>query len=291
MPIENRSNRKHREVVCLCDCGKTLNVQVSNLQSGNTLSCGCLAIELQHQKAINEMIGRVFGRLTVIGESSKSWPEHICYKCQCSCGNVVDVFSTDLRGGYTRSCGCLRRELSSERNAEDITGQTFYELTAICRVDDHIGVNGLHRTRWLFRCSCGRDVVRMPMNVKRGLSKSCGHAGNRLMERKIQDRLEERGVVFEHEGNPFDDLVNPETGCKLKLDFVITNKDGELIVVEHQGAQHFRDGSWFGQQQREITDNVKREYFKKHNIRYFETRFDEDYIAHIDRIIDENNCA
>lgn len=45
---------------CLCDCGKSVVVKLSNLQSGNTRSCGCFRHELHtlpgRDKAINDVI-------------------------------------------------------------------------------------------------------------------------------------------------------------------------------------------------------------------------------------------
>jgi hypothetical protein len=37
-------------------------------------------------------------------------------KCLCDCGNVTVVATGSLRRGDTRSCGCLRNELSGKRN-------------------------------------------------------------------------------------------------------------------------------------------------------------------------------
>jgi hypothetical protein len=45
--IEKTSERKSHTFVyrCLCDCGKYVNVPLSNLTSGNTNSCGCFSKE------------------------------------------------------------------------------------------------------------------------------------------------------------------------------------------------------------------------------------------------------
>ena len=64
-----------------------------------------------------------FGRLVVI--KSIGWTttteqrraRHI-YKCRCDCGAVTLVEHWQLLRGKTKSCGCLRRELSSERRRQ-----------------------------------------------------------------------------------------------------------------------------------------------------------------------------
>ena len=59
------------------------------------------------------MIGKVFGRLTVIAEapaSDTTKKKRVRYECKCSCGNTYVANGEDLRGGHTKSCGCLNRE-------------------------------------------------------------------------------------------------------------------------------------------------------------------------------------
>ena len=58
-----------------------------------------------------DLLGQRFGRLLVVKESDE--PGH--WVCVCDCGNTKTTTSANLRGGATRSCGCLRREVSSAR--------------------------------------------------------------------------------------------------------------------------------------------------------------------------------
>lgn len=61
-----------------------------------------------------DLTGQVFGRWTVLGFSHKNSQHHIFWKCQCSCGNVKDINGVSLRFGYSQSCGCLKRDITSE---------------------------------------------------------------------------------------------------------------------------------------------------------------------------------
>lgn len=48
--IENKkfpSGQTQTQYECKCDCGKIINVTRRNLLSGNTKSCGCLALEMR----------------------------------------------------------------------------------------------------------------------------------------------------------------------------------------------------------------------------------------------------
>jgi hypothetical protein len=61
-----------------------------------------------------DLVGLTFGRLTVVahdGARGKPKPRHY-WRCECSCqsGILVIAEGANLRGGNSKSCGCLRRE-------------------------------------------------------------------------------------------------------------------------------------------------------------------------------------
>ena len=60
-----------------------------------------------------DLTGQKFGRLTVISRAENKGKE-TCWKCQCDCGNEVIVQGNNLKNGHTVSCGCFRREKTSE---------------------------------------------------------------------------------------------------------------------------------------------------------------------------------
>ena len=61
------------------------------------------------------MIGRQFGRLTVLEDTGKRKRGNIIWTCLCICGNKPDVTGIQLKLGKTKSCGCLRKEMSRKR--------------------------------------------------------------------------------------------------------------------------------------------------------------------------------
>lgn len=68
-----------------------------------------------------KLTGQRFGRLVVLAEAG----DHQCptgakslWHCQCDCGAKCDVYGSSLTSGNTRSCGCLRLDLQSERSAK-----------------------------------------------------------------------------------------------------------------------------------------------------------------------------
>lgn len=60
--------------------------------------------------ATNIKVGQQFGRLTVLERLPRNDGHTSWWKCRCSCGKEKDVRGTCLTQGFTKSCGCLRRE-------------------------------------------------------------------------------------------------------------------------------------------------------------------------------------
>lgn len=76
----------------------------------NSLSTCLSNGEISMQKRI-DLANQTFGRLTVIFLGSSSNGNSL-WLCQCQCGNKCIVDSQQLQKGFTRSCGCLRSEIS-----------------------------------------------------------------------------------------------------------------------------------------------------------------------------------
>lgn len=62
---------------------------------------------LKPAKNFRDLSGRRFGKLLVIKPHRRRSPGRYTYLCLCDCGKEKEVFSGDLRAGYTKSCGCL----------------------------------------------------------------------------------------------------------------------------------------------------------------------------------------
>lgn len=63
---------------------------------------------------LHNLIGMVFGRLTVIERvPSDSKPR---WRCNCMCGEITEVYGSNLKNGYVKSCGCWRKERAGGLN-------------------------------------------------------------------------------------------------------------------------------------------------------------------------------
>lgn len=63
-----------------------------------------------------DLTGKKIGRLTVL-KLSDNEPQNgkIKWVCKCECGNIIEVFSSNLIREHTKSCGCLSKEKASKR--------------------------------------------------------------------------------------------------------------------------------------------------------------------------------
>ena len=125
-PTERRSRGR---VVweCQCDCGNLICVASDSLLNGDTKSCGCLRKENAKTMGENtreDLQGQRFGKLTAIRALDERISGQVVWECRCDCGRSVLVLANNLRGGKTRSCGCLQRE------PKDLSGLRFGRLSS-----------------------------------------------------------------------------------------------------------------------------------------------------------------
>lgn len=66
------------------------------------------------QKSFKDLTGQKFGRFTVISQAPHRYGRTHWY-CHCECGNTVSVVTKSLTAGLSKSCGCLDRQMASER--------------------------------------------------------------------------------------------------------------------------------------------------------------------------------
>ena len=55
-----------------------------------------------------DMLGKKYGRLTVLEKVNKLGSTRANWKCACDCGNTITISGKKLRSGHTKSCGCYR---------------------------------------------------------------------------------------------------------------------------------------------------------------------------------------
>ncbi len=107
--------------------GSNINVLAKIFKHDNYLISGILkerrvfrskseGIVFGHQLHRKNLVGKKFGRWLVIREvEEKKYDRQYQYLCRCDCGREKIVAKYYLTSGDSRSCGCLARELTSQR--------------------------------------------------------------------------------------------------------------------------------------------------------------------------------
>lgn len=124
--------REGKGWLCQCECGGTTITTTTHLKTGHTKSCGCLQKESATKTHLVDYTGETFGKLTIL-ERAASKNTRTMWKCQCDCGNIIEVAAAHLQSGNTLSCGCLRishgeykiRELLNRNNIKYQTEYMF----------------------------------------------------------------------------------------------------------------------------------------------------------------------
>ena len=109
---------------CCCTCGSTKIIRGDDLKSGAIKSCGCLQKQRISEDARIDLTGLIFGRWHVL-EYAYTKNRKTYWKCLCDCGNTQFVYSANLKGEKSKSCGCLQKEIASEvnRGRADVSGK------------------------------------------------------------------------------------------------------------------------------------------------------------------------
>ena len=279
-PKRDKNGRARRQFLCLCDCGNHTTALAEALVSGNKQSCGCYRKEITSKRRERILTGQKFHRLLVESEAFRD-VRGIHWNCLCDCGNRCVVIGENLITGTTKSCGCYNKEQITKREKAEIQGQKFGKLLA----EECVGQNAYKNYLWKCLCDCGAHVVVPATRLLTGETQSCGCMSSRG-EEKISKYLSEKEIYFT-KGKCFSDL---KYNGLLKFDFELLDRNYNTHLIEYQGIQHYeKQLSGFGDQQREITDKMKKDYCKINNIPLYEIKYDEDIETRMNEIIAQVN--
>ena len=90
---------RHAKWLCQCECGNIVSVQSNHLKSGAQSACSPAC---KHQIPVGSRIGAL-----IIIEPTHARAKNggaVIYKCQCDCGEICYVSSTELRAKRKTSC-------------------------------------------------------------------------------------------------------------------------------------------------------------------------------------------
>jgi hypothetical protein len=118
-------------------------------------------------RKILDLKGQKFNRLVAIERFILNKKTY--WVCDCACGNKINVELSKLRGSKTQSCGCLQKELMSNRKL-DLANKRFGNLT----VNKISNKTNSGNYAWLCTCDCGNETIVAGGHLTNGHTKSCG---------------------------------------------------------------------------------------------------------------------
>lgn len=299
--VYKKKNRDHY-YECICDCGQK-NIRASRhmLIKGDKKSCGCARKDAGKRRLI-DMTGRKYGRWTVLHRAndriSEAGTVTTMWTCQCECGTIKDVTARSLRTGMSKSCGCLQKEIASQKFADDLTGLEFGYLTPIERVESYRSSSKTKvavQAVWRCVCRCGNEIDVLAFSLKDGDTTSCGCKKQSKYEMYVEEYLQKCGYIKDvdyFKEKTFDDLLGVGGG-DLRFDFYVILSTGEHVLIECQGEQHYRSFDWYGGDEYfsklQANDQIKKDFCDEKAIKLIEVDYKKVLYDDVVNVLKNNN--
>lgn len=284
LPKEQGKKRKGK-FICPYD-NTVFECVVHDVNNGKTRSCGCYKKKNTSRLYKENLLGKRFGHLTIIGEATNSSYNKTRWHCKCDCGREKDVITQLLKEYRTTTCGnkdCpYFHKLKQEKRRAKIENRRFGKLT----VKNIVGQDKDNNFLWSCDCDCGtKNFITTANSLLSGNTKSCGCLVS-YYEEKIGRILDSLNYNYIPQKS-FKDCINPATKKKLRFDFYLPDYN---LCIEYNGKQHYESTSEIGWNTPEALkdlqkrDNIKKEYCAKNNIKlwiipYWEQQnINEEYI-------------
>ena len=247
-------NREHVKLQCQ-KCGNVLTPKKTELYKENNIKCNRCGRN-------NYSEGDIIGDLTL--KEFKIFDENvgIQWKCECKCGNILYLRTTDLQS--RRTCGLCKKV-----DPEDIVGKSFGKLIVLKNLNYYIGGSRIYECQ----CKCGSIVKVSRSNLLTGHTSSCGCVRSKN-EEIIGNILNQLNLFFE-KNQIFNNCINISN---LLFDFYVNNE----YLIEYDGEQHFKYSGrgWNNKENFEkthIRDLLKNKYCFDNNIPLIRIPYDAEY--------------
>lgn len=124
---------------------------------------------------LNDLTGKKFDKLIVL-EKAPSRARHVYWKCQCECGNIVEVSAESLKRNIPHDCGCVKlqlqkdKEQAKENKLNYLVGKRFGRLIVESCTEER--QNG--SVVWRCKCDCGNYKNVPTHSLQNNHTQSCG---------------------------------------------------------------------------------------------------------------------
>lgn len=182
--------------------------------------------------------------------------------CRCDCGTEKSVRILNILYGYSRDCGCGRKNMLRETRTKNLVGQKFGKLTVVELLEES---NKFNRRVYRCKCECGNEINVQSICLKNGHTSSCGcllsyhnmYINQWLTSQNIE-HITEYPVVIDN--------------VRYRFDFYIPDYN---LFIEYDGEQHFITPRYHGDDSKanqlilektQKHDKIKNQYCEDNNI-------------------------
>lgn len=299
---------KNGYYICECQCKhKTIcEFRVDHIKNGTTKKKCNLCLE--EEKGI---IGKTFGKLTVIEKDSSSPPRHPYYLCKCSCNNptLVRIRLDKLKSYVCPSCGCYTKGENwwKKDNEDDIlySSKVIHHYIGE-KIGDWVIIERVKKpdwekrtgSWWKLKCTiCGEEKILKGIRITEQRVGKCSKIIGTKGEIKISKLLSEIENITYKKEYKFDDLIG-ENNIPLRFDFAIFENSKLKYLIEYNGIQHYKEVEYFGGEEgykkRLYRDNKKKEYCRNNKIpliiipyTHYDNILKEDIILETSKFVQE----
>ena len=217
--IEYAGDKKWR---CICSCGNIRDVSAYSLKNGLSKTCGDKTKHTyENERAFVDITGQQFEVLKILEYLGNSR-----WKCQCSCGEYVELLSKNIREHKHLSCIHINKikynskkyslahtnsELSYKCNHKIIVGQRYNKLLVLERKDENC----------ICQCDCGNKKEVLVGNLLNGTTKSCGCSkAPKYSKDEVVNKLNAYTAKNNHKPFIYDIMETLEIGETTAYDYI-----------------------------------------------------------------------
>lgn len=287
---QEESNKIHNSEFEIIDVPKSgqNNVNILHKICGNIISMKlnnhlkryCKFCSKKHNRNISEYqlnSNQIHNNGFIIMDNPKNIKEKVRIR-HIKCGRVLEMTMNNHLNHKNGCKFCSKYSLKSndhwKSKCVEIWGDEFEILQEVNNVWDKVKVK--HKL-------CGEILLKDMSNLihnKRGCSICSKKEYGSIY---IKNFLDKENIKYEQE-KKFDDLINPKTGRKLRLDFYLIDMN---IAIEVDGLQHYKPILHWGGEKEFIKqiyrDNIKELYLKSKGIKLI--RINNKQIKNINKLL------
>lgn len=140
-----------------------------------------------------DITGMRFGKCVALKRIGSNKRGEALWECKCDCGNLFVTVCGKLRGGHTKSCGCLLKD--SVKMHMDLTNERFGRLLVV----EHIELKDRDTPEkaWKCKCDCGKFKNLSTSNLLSGNVVSCGCYSSESSRKRAKEMFSTHGMSDE----------------------------------------------------------------------------------------------